>query len=160
MRYTGCDKGFGYALDVAKCADCADSQCTRSDWVSSGSRVCRESSSAAACVFATVSCPEGKSSFCSTDQREYYSGCEEGFGYPLDTGSCYSACSPSVCMESGGTASCADSPPTRCGSQEFACSADGKKSMHCKPGDAYYTCWIDCAQRGQVCVSSTGACSN
>ena len=80
MRYTGCYKGFGYALDVAKCADCADSQCTRSDWVSSGSRVCRESSSAAACVFATVSCPEGKSSFCSTDLREYYSGCEEGFG--------------------------------------------------------------------------------
>lgn len=160
MRYTGCDKGFGYALDVARCADCADSQCTRSEWASSGSRVCRESSSAAACVFAKMSCPEGKSSFCSTDQREYYTGCQEGFGYPLDTGSCYSPCSPSVCMESEGTASCADSPPTRCGSQEFACSADGKKSMRCKPGDAYYTCWIDCAQRGQVCVSSTGACSN
>jgi hypothetical protein len=53
MRYTGCDKNFGYALDVAQCAGFADSQCTPSDWVSSRSRVCRESSSAAACVFAT-----------------------------------------------------------------------------------------------------------
>jgi hypothetical protein len=115
MRYTSCDKGFGYALDVAQCAGCADSQCTPGDWVSSRSRVCRESTSAADCVFAKVGCPEGKSSFCSTDQREYYSGWEGGFGY-------------------------------RCGSQEFACSADGKRSMRCKPGDAYYACWISFAR--------------
>jgi hypothetical protein len=158
--YTGCDKGFGYAVDGFRCSECADATCTPGNWVSSHDRVCRESASGAACVLPTAPCPDDKPSFCWNDHREYLSGCEQGFGYPLESQSCWVGCGSPVCVDDNGSAACADSPPIACGDREDICSQDGRRSLRCKPGQAYYTCATDCTVYGQTCVAATGLCGN
>ncbi len=158
IRYTGCEKGFGYAIEATPCADCGDSEC-RPLAAFSGNRICRESSSGAACALSEARCPDGKNSFCSADRSKFYTGCQYGFGYPLDTKSCSGApCGTPVCVDGEKAASCGDSPPVLCGSQQFICSADGQRSLRCL-GDVHYACWEDCAKRGKTCVPSTGECS-
>lgn len=159
IRTTGCEKGFGYAVQATPCSSCGDARCTPGMYASSKDRVCRESPSKALCVLGEERCPEGKSSFCSADHAKAYTGCDEGVGYALATDLCTASCGTPVCADGEKAAACADSPPLPCGSQEFTCSADRRRSLHCKTGETYYACWIDCAQRGKVCVPSTGFCS-
>jgi hypothetical protein len=158
-RYTGCDKGFGYAVEATPCSKCGDARCTPGVYATSKDRVCRESPTEAGCVIGEARCPEGKSSFCSADRSKVYTGCEEGFGYALANNLCSDSCGAPACVDGDNAGACADSPPTPCGSQEFTCSADRKRALRCKPGQTYYTCFTDCAQLGKMCLPSTGYCN-
>jgi hypothetical protein len=160
MFYTGCEKGFGYAIDTVRCdSSCGGFACKYGGNGPTPGRTCRESASEAACVLAEAPCPEGKSSFCAADHSMYYEGCDKGYGYALDTFHCPSTCGFFGCQEDSKTAFCSDSFAAQvCRSNTRACSPDRSRSLLCSKTVPSAPCEVDCSANGRVCIANTGEC--